>query len=145
MANLKSSHIKLVLLFENGITNPNELAARTGMGLRSVSRNLTKLRKGESLERRPGSGRNRLITGPDKTSLTLIARQNPEFSAKDIQKELRDRGRPNISVRTIQRSLMSSGYSKKKPADIPDLTDLQNEKRVTRFAVACEQSRLVAD
>ena len=81
---------------------------------RTLYQNLTKLREGQTLERRPGSGRPKTFWGENKRSLTLLARNNPEFSAKDLKQAVASEGGPSASIRTIQRSLRDSGYTKKR-------------------------------
>ena len=94
------------------------------------NRNLTKLREGQTLERRPESGRPKTFWGDNKRSLTLLARNNPEFSAKDLKKAVAYKGGPSASIRTVQRSLRDSGYTKKRAKKDSDLTVSQMEKRL---------------
>ena len=124
----QEKNIKLLLLYDMGVRDFNELQIMTDIPPRSLYRNLTKLREGQTLERRPGSGRPKTFWG-DKRSLTLLARNNPEFSAKDLKQAVASKGGPSASIRTIQRSLRDSGYTKKSKKD-PDLTVSQMEKRL---------------
>ena len=48
---------KLLLLYDMGVRDFNELQIMTDIHQRTLSRNLTKLRERQTLERRPGSGR----------------------------------------------------------------------------------------
>ena len=86
------------------------------------------------MERRPGSRRPKTFWG-DKRSLTLLARNNLKFSAKDLKQAVASKGGPSASIRTIQRSLRDSGYMKKRARKDPDLTVSQMEKRRLEFSL----------
>ena len=103
----------LLLLYDMGVRDFNELQIMTDIHPRTLYRNLTKLREGQTLERRPGSGRPKTFWGDNKRSLTLLARNNLEFSAKDPKQAVASKGGPSASIRTIQ-SLRDSGYTKKR-------------------------------
>ena len=105
---------KLLLLYDMGVRDFNELQIMTDIHPRTLYRNLTKLREGQILERRPGSGRPKTFWGDNKRSLTLMARNNPEFSAKDLKQAVASKGGRSASIRTIQRSLQDSGDTKKR-------------------------------
>ena len=104
---------KLLLLYIMGVRDFNELQIMTDIHPRTLYRNLTKLREGQTLDLRPGSGRPKTFWGDNKKSLTLLPRNNPEFSAKDLKQAIASKGGPSVSIRTIQRSLRDSGYTKK--------------------------------
>ena len=120
---------RLLLLYDMGVRDFNELQIMTRIHPKTLYRNLTKLREGQTLERRPGSGRPKTFWGDNKRSLTLLARNNPEFSEKDPKQAVASKGGPSASIRTIQRSLRDSGYTKKSKKD-PDLTVSQMGKRL---------------
>ena len=94
---------KLFLLYDMGVRDFNELQKMTDIHPRTLYRNLTNYGKGQTLERRPGSGRPKTFWGDNKRSLTLLARNNPEFSAKDLKQAVASKGGPSASIRTIQR------------------------------------------
>ena len=106
---------ELLLLYDMGVRDFNELQIRTDIHPNTLYLNLTKLREGQTLERRPGSGRPKPFWGDNKRSLALFARTNPEFSAKDLKQAVASKRGSSASIRTIQKSLRDSGYTKKRP------------------------------
>ena len=88
---------KLLLLYDMGVRDFNELQITTDINPRTFYRNLTKLGEGQTLERRPGSGRPKTFWGDNKRSLTLLARNNPAFSAKDLKQAVASKGGPSAS------------------------------------------------
>ena len=121
---------RLLLLYDMGVRDFNELQIMTDIHLRTLYRSLAKLRQGQTFERMPGGGRPKTFRGDNKRSLTLLARNNPEFSAKDLKQAVASKGGPSASIRTIQRSLRDSGFTKKRAKQDPDLTVSQMEKRL---------------
>ena len=105
---------KLLSLYDMGVRDFNELQIMTDIQPRTLYRNLKKLREGQTLERRHGSGRPKTFWGDNKRSLIRLARNIPEFSAKDLEQAVTSKGGPSASIRTIQRSLRDSGYTKKR-------------------------------
>ena len=112
---------KLLLLYDMGVRDFNELQIMTDIHPRTLYRNLTKLREGQTLERRTGMRRPKTFWGDNKRCFTLLARNNPEFLAKDLKQAVASKGGPRASIRPIQKSLRDSGYTKKR-AKNPDLT-----------------------
>ena len=128
------NRIRLQNLYKVGIQSPSELHAKTMIPLRTISRNLAKIRQGLGPERKPGSGHkvkknsNRLIV----KGLRQIANKNRKSSAKKIVGKAHKAGSPPVHPTTIRRYLKSIGWKKQFPLKRPYLTAEMNKKRVKR-------------
>ena len=97
-----------------GVRDFNKLQIMTDTHPKTLYWNLTKVREGQTLELGTGSGRPKTFWGDNKRFRTLLARNNPEFSAKSLKQVVASKGGPSASIRTIQRSLRDCGYTKKR-------------------------------
>jgi len=127
---MKTSKIALLELFNQGYKDAKTLSKMLGTPLRTVQRDLRKIKQNIPLTRQKGSGRPRKLDANDRRRLIQLTLKDDMHSSKDIQKELLLRGSPSVHSSTVRRYLNRSGYFsfilKKKPL----LTKGQKKKRV---------------
>ena len=127
---MKPSKIILQHLYDKGESDSKELSRRSGIPLRTVQRDLFKMKQGISLERKVGSGRPRLLNGQDTRRLLQLAVKDDMRTSTDLKLELEKRRSPNVSSRTITRYLNKAGYHYKTPKSEPLLTETHTVNRV---------------
>ena len=96
------NRIRLQNLYEVGIQSPSELHAKTMIPLRTISRNLAKIRQGLGPERKPGSERKVKLQWVDRLRIAQIANKNKKSSAKKIAAKAHKAGSPPVHLTTIQ-------------------------------------------
>lgn len=109
---MKATHIQLEILFKNGCQSHKKLSKLTGVPLRTVERNLAKLKKGCSLERKKGSGRFRKFKSADRQRLSQLVIKNDTKTSFELSEEMVNRGSPRVHPNTILNYLHRSGFSK---------------------------------
>ena len=80
--------------------------------LRTISRNLAKIRQGLGPERKLGSGRKVKLQSVDRQRIAQIANKNRKSSAKKIAAKAHKAGSPPVHPTTIRRYLKSIGWKK---------------------------------
>ena len=127
---MKASMLTLQHLYNRGYQDLKSLIETTGIPRRTVSRTLSKLRQGLSLERKKGSGRPRLLNINDRRRLIQLAKKKNTSSARDLQIEMVKRSNPIVAPRTIRRYLNRAGYFNMVPKTQPLLTPNQKLNRI---------------
>ena len=82
---MKPSNIILQHLYDKGESDSKELSRRSGIPLRTVQRDLFKMKQGISLERKVGSGRPRLLNGQDTRRLLQLAVKDDMRTSTDLK------------------------------------------------------------
>ena len=127
---MKATMSTLQHLYNQGHQDLMSLVQLTGIPRRTVSRTLSKLRQGLSLERKKGSGRPKLINSNDRRRLIQLAKKNNTSSARELQTEMVKRGSPSVAPRTIRSYLNRAGYFSLVPKTQPLLTPTHKLNRV---------------
>ena len=96
------NRIRLQNLYEVGIQSP----------LRTINRNLAKIRQGLGPERKPESGHKVKLQSVDRLRIAQIANKNRKSSAKKIAAKAHKAGSPPVHPTTIRRYLKSIGWKK---------------------------------
>ena len=117
-------------LWNEGHKDIKYLMKATGMSRATVFRNISKIKSGKDVNRKPGTGVSLKLKGNDKRRVTQLARRNPLKSCTNIAVMSNESGSPEVSPTTIWRSLKSSGYHKWTPKIIPKMTPKHMENRV---------------
>lgn len=120
----------LLQLYENGVQNPKRLVKLTGLSSVSVYAILKRIRSGEGITRRPGSGHRRLVTGNALRSLVAIGNNNNKQGFRKIARRFESLQGFRISHETARRTLKRQGYVSRRPYKIPKITEAQKAKRL---------------
>ena len=132
---MKPQHFTLRELYNNGHQERKALIKMTGYPPRTVDRILKKLREGESLERKVGSGKPALLNSNHRRSLVQLARKNDMLSSSELRKKMIEKGYPAVAPRTIRSYLNRSGYFSLAPKAEPLLKPHHKADRV----IWCQQ------
>lgn len=127
---MKVSHQTLQELWNKGHQDRKKLFKLTGYSLPTIDRILKKLRAGESLERKKGSGRAPFLKPNDRRKLVQLTRKNDMVTSSDLRAKLINSGSPDVSPRTIRRYLNKSGYFSLAPKAAPLLKSHHKINRV---------------
>ena len=110
---------------EEGVPD-DEIAVLVNLTVRQI-RNIQKAVKcSKRFERKPGSGRKKVISKGQMITIKNDLRHNPFKSLKEIKVERNI----NASTKTIARSLKRSKWSRKKASKIPKLDDEHKDLRL---------------
>ncbi len=126
----QKSRERLQVLFEAGIVEAKKLHQKTKISLSTIYDVLAKLKRGEGIERSPGSGRPLKLQPNDLRRITQFAHHHDKWSAQRIVYQAYLRGSPKVSSRTIQRYLKERGYVKIVPKQVFLLTEEHKQKRL---------------
>ena len=121
---------RLENLYHTVTKNKNDLFKICHMPIRTFRRCYNILKMGGSLERKPGSGRSKKLTGQDRQKLSRIALMNPTFSARNVHQNFVRKTGKDVSRSTVQRNLKQSGIHKKLPKKVPQVTEAHEQKRL---------------
>jgi transposase len=127
---LKHQKIVLQELFNNRLSDAKTLSQMSGVPIRTVFRDLKKMRQGVSLKRKVGSGRPEILKSNDKRRLIQCAIKGDLQSSDDLRIKLSNAGSPQVSSRTVRRYLNKAGYKSMEPKFRPLLTSIHKDKRV---------------
>ena len=115
------------VLFSFVTTIAAHIAKITGYPRTTIRDIIKKIKSGEGIERRPGSGRKRKLGTDDMRCLTQLALKHPKWSGEELAKELSNRKdssgniRPKVCGRTVRNRLHEAGLKQWLPAKSPDL------------------------
>jgi transposase len=73
---------------------PGDGHKMTGIPLATIYRTVAKIKSGEDLQRKPGSGAKRKVVGNDLRRVSQIAHHHPKFSSAEIGELAAKRGSP---------------------------------------------------
>lgn len=121
---------RIKILYEAGITGARNISNRTGVPLRTCYNVLKRIRNGESVDRKPGSGRPIKLNGAARRRLAAIAGKNPKFSTVQVTERFNTSADTKISSSTFYRKLTEMGYLKFVPRKVPFITKRTKENRV---------------
>ena len=127
---IKESKIALQHLYNSGCHSSNELSKLTGIPLRTIRRDLAKLRQGMSLERKKGTGRSKKLDADDKRKIIQLVRRSDIITSDEIKKRTEKGRGPIVSSSTVRRCLNESGYYCFPPKKDLNLTDTHVQKRL---------------
>ncbi len=101
----------------------------TKIPLKTIYRNLKKIKDTGDVKRKSGSGRIKKITPGASRAIGQYVRREPTISARSIAAKLEDVG-VNVSRLTVSRHLTDLGYRNALPLSTPMLTTVHKQKRV---------------
>ena len=127
---MKPSKIALQHLFNVGYKDAKVLAKMTSTPLSTVRRDLEKLRRGQTLNRKKGSGRPFKLNADEKRRLIQLARRDDLRTSRDIQIEMMKRGSNRVCPRTVRNYLNRAGYYSMVPKLRPMITMNHKVKRL---------------
>jgi len=116
--------------WNHGNQDAKSITKTTGIPKSTVYRVISRIKSGEGIGRRPGTGRPSILQPVDRRRVAHLARNHPLWSAANIAAEAARRGSPSVSRNTVARSLAKSGYKKWRAESSPDLTEEHKRKRV---------------
>ena len=85
---MKPSKITLQHLYNQGMTDSKESSRRSEIPLRTVQRDLPKMKQGISLKRKVGSGRSKALNGQDTRRLLQLVVKDDMRTSTDLKLEL---------------------------------------------------------
>ena len=127
---IKESKIALQYLYNAGCNSAKELSKLTCIPLRTVQRDLAKLQRGISLERKEGSGRSNKLDVNDKKKIIKLVCEDDMRTSSYIKERIKEDGGPTVSSSTIRRCLNKSGYHCFVPKKDLNLTDTHIQNRL---------------
>ena len=124
--------------FNHGQRNPNKISRHTRVPLPTVKTYLRKLRRGESLDDKPRSGRPRIVVTTFRRRLAQLKSIYPEKASRFFTCLMHERYDVEVSERTVQRTLNQMGYSWQRHHEIRSLPlrsnlDLHSSKLTQRM------------
>jgi transposase len=126
---LETQRKTILHFYNNGTTNAAEIHSLTKIPLRTVQRNLKKIKNTGEIKRKSGSGRPKKITPTASRVVAQYIRRKPTISAGAIAARLEDIG-VDVSRSTVSRHLGDHGYRNALPLRTPMLTQAHKQKRV---------------
>ena len=118
-------------LFRSGITDGGEIHRRTAIPRSTVFRILGKLRQNDNIQRKSGSGKQRIMQVNDGRCLVSLANQNRKLSIRKLTERFNQLRENNVSHETVRKELLRRGYRHKVVRNIPMLTDRHKQHRVS--------------
>ena len=115
--------------WENGIQNASKIHSLTKIPLKTIYRNLKKIKDTGDIKRKHGSGRIKKITPSASRAIGQYIRREPSISARSVAVKLEDIG-VDVSRSTVSRHLTGLGYKNALPLCTPMLTPVHKQKRV---------------
>ena len=97
------------MLYNAGITSAQQLTEQTGCSRATVFRVIKRIRDGESLERKEGSGRQESLAETDRRRLGQLLRWHPRISVTQLADILAANRTPESKI-TVRRELVAMGY-----------------------------------
>lgn len=101
--------------YEHQTQNAAEAARLTGISERTMQRYFAKLRRGQSLDDKPRSGRPRKVDTSLRNRLRAIKSQYPQESARFYAQQLSEGPDMRVSERTVQRAFHQMGFTYRLP------------------------------
>ena len=89
---VKESKIALQYLYNTGCHSAKDLSKLTGIPLRTVQRDLTKLKRGISLERKEGSGRTNKLDVNDKKKIIQLVHEDDMRTSNEVREIIKEKG-----------------------------------------------------
>lgn len=115
--------------FDHGQRNPSKISRHTHVPLPTVKTYLRKLRRGESLDDKPRSGRPRIVDTTFRRRLAQLKSIYPEKASRFFTRLMHERYDVEVSERTVQRTLNQMDYSWQLPPR-NSLTSAQKQSRL---------------
>jgi transposase len=115
--------------WRQGITKAAEIYKLTNIPLKTIYRNLKKIKETGDIKHKGNNGRIKKITPAASRALGQYVRRKPSISAGALVSKLEDIG-INVSRSTVSRHLADLGYRNSLPLSTPMLTSVHKEKRV---------------
>ena len=121
----------LELCFNELTQDRNTLRNLSSMAPRTFQRKMKKLENGERLGPKVGSGQPRMFSDSERQKIREFARSNPlSSSSKPSQIVAQETGKTAHRT-TVAKYFFSSGYVQKLPKIVPELNEVQKQKRKT--------------
>ena len=117
-------------LWNHGTKKAKDLHQLTNIPLSTCYDIIKRLKSGEGVERKSGSGGGKKLKGKDMQRIAQLARFHPKWTCSEISRVANERGSPFVHQETIRRNLAAIGYIKWVPKNVPMLTTIQKQKRV---------------
>jgi transposase len=127
---LKKHHISLLHYWNNGIRSARVIHRETNIPLRTIYYNINKLKKTNSLKHRGGNGRPIVLCPIEKKAIGQYIRRNNEITVKEIKEKLSSAYQSSVSISTIRRYLIKSGYRNVLPRSTHMLTSEHKQRRI---------------
>ena len=121
----------LELCFNELTHDRNTLRNLSSMAPRTFQRNMKKLENGERLGRKVGSGRPRMFLDSERQKICEFAPSNPLSSSSKLSQIVAQETGKTAHRTTVAKYLFSSGYVQKLPKIVPELNEVQKQKRKT--------------
>ena len=128
--------IVIYVLFSFVTTSAAAIAKITGYPRTTIRDNIKKIKSGQGIGRRPGSGRKRKLGADDMRCLTQLALKHPKWSGNQLAEELakrKDRSgkpRPKVTGRTVRNQLQAAGIKQWLPGRALNLKPHHIEARL---------------
>ena len=119
--------------FENGCTNCAEISRETGVHCRTVRRYFKDYQSKKPMVAVGRNGRPPKLHHPVKVGIAQMVRHNPVLSSSEISEKMKSRTGNTVAPRTVRTALAKMRYNRKKPRNVPMLTQRHIEARL-KFA-----------
>lgn len=126
----KSKRMLISQLWNEGNQTCSNISKTLNIPERTVYRVVSKLKAGNGIERKEGSGRPRILDTKDHRRLAQIVRAGPMKSVENIRQRMIERGSPAVSNATVNRELHRMNYTKKRAISSPLLTETHKQMRL---------------
>ena len=111
-------------LWNQGTKKAKDLNQLTNIPLSTCYDVIKRIKSGEGVERKSGSGAKRKLKGKDTKRIVQLACHHPKWSCVKIASVAAEKGNPFAHHATIRRNLASIGYMKWVPKNVPLLTTI---------------------
>lgn len=130
MAAFATLRFRLQELLNDGESRIPVLVKKTGMSVATVYRGIRKWKATGAIKRAPGGGRPPKMDGLMRQRLYQLAIHNPEKSNRQFAHEVGLRYGLVVDAATIGRTLGKLGLTRKKPRNVPLLTERHKRLRL---------------
>jgi len=127
-------HRQIVLHYWSiGVREAREIYAKTKIPLRTIQRNLKRLRESGSIERKKGSGRPKKISPIEARAIGQWVWRNNRISLRTMSIKLETQYKKKVAHATIYHHLKEKSYQSSVPTPTPMITE---EQRIARLGWA---------
>jgi transposase len=129
-AKLEAQRKTILHFWMNGIHSPREIHEKSEIPLRTIQKNLKKLKETGTIEHKGGNGRPSKVTQTFSRSIGQVIRRNNAVSTRQLAVKLRETHNASISHHTVWRHIKKKNYKSSVPIGTPMLTARHIETRM---------------
>jgi transposase len=130
IAKLEAQRKTILHFWMNGVHSPKEIHEISKIPLRTIQRNLKKLKETGTIEHKGGNGRPSKVTHTFARSIGQVIRHNSAVSTRQLAIKLQETHSASISHPTVWRHIKKKDYKSSVPIGTPMLTARHIETRM---------------